>query len=264
MEEQMLDKIEAYLNGNMTAQEEKEFDAAIENDPELAAAVDQFGLANDAIEILIEDNLREELKSLQQEEATADKVVSINRPQQQTKRRSLRVYLAAAASVAVLLGFFGVNWAGNNYSNEAIKEDVYASYSMPNIRSGNNQAHPFEEGLTAFESKDYNTAIQFFQGIPATDERFNEAQFYLGHALLENGSYQQASSQFKKVVDLKDIRYTESAEWYQLLALLSDGQLGGDFQSLLSKIAADKDHTFNTKAVQLQTKLGSFWRKLVF
>ena len=264
MEEQMLDKIEAYLNGNMNAQEEKAFDIAIEKDPELAAAVDNFGVANDAIELLIEDNLRAELNNLKAEEAGASNVVSINKKKPVAKMRSLRTYLAAAASVALLLGFFGMNWAGGNYSDSALHGEFYSSYDMPNVRSSQNVVNDFAEGLTAFKAENYSQAAQFFQGIVVDDPRYAEAQFYLGQSLLENKDFDGAAEQFKKVVSLNDVRYTEEAEWYQVLAHLSGENTNAEFDALLGKIAADKDHNFNTKAVALQGKLNSFWRKLVF
>jgi len=266
MEAQILDKIERYLNGEMNPQDEAQFDAEIEQNPELAAAVDNFGVANDAIELLIEDNLRAELNELKTEESgnQASNVVSINKHKPVAKMRSLRTYLAAAASVALLVGFFGMNWAGNNYSNTALGEEMYSGYDLPNVRSGNNTMHPFSEGLTAFQNKNYDQAIQFFKGIVVDDPRYAEAQFYLGHAYLENKSFGEAATQFEKVTSLNDVRYTENAEWYQLIAQLSSGETAANFDALLAKITGDKDHTFNKQATELQGKLNSVWRNLTF
>jgi len=266
MEDQLLDKIEKYLNGSLSEQEEKAFDAAIEKDPKLAATVDNFGVANAAVELLIEDNLRAELDSLRAEESAegATNVVSINKNKPVAKMRSLRTYLAAAASVAILLGFFGMNWVGSNYSDTALSEGIYDGYDMPNVRSGSNTLHPFSEGITAYNSGDYTKAIPFFQGIVVDDPRYAEAQFYLGHALLNNKDFSAAATQFQKVRTLNDVRYTENAEWYQVVAQLSAEETNNEFQTLLNKITNDENHTFNSQAVVLQNKLNSFWRKLVF
>lgn len=266
MKEEILDKIEAYLNGDMSPQDEAQFDTEIEQNPELAAAVDNFGVANDAIELLIEDNLRAELNNLKAEESVSqgNNVVSINKNKPVAKMRSLRTYFAAAASVALLLGFFGMNWAGDNYSNAALGEEMYSGYDLPNVRSGNNTVHPFSEGLTAFQNKNYDQAIQFFKGIVVDDPRYPEAQFYLGQAYLESDNFGEAAKQFEKVAMLNDIRYTEYAEWYQIIAQLSSGETDANFDKLLTKIAGDKDHTFNKQAMELVGKLNSFWRKLAF
>lgn len=266
MEDQLLDKIEKYLNGALSEAEEKAFDTEIEKDPELAAAVDNFGVANDAIELLIEDNLRAELDNLRAEESQggATNVVSINKNKPVAKMRSLRTYLAAAASVAILLGFFGMNWVGNNYSNSALSEGIYDGFDMPNVRSGSNTLHPFSEGITAYNSGDYTKAIPFFQGIVVDDPRYAEAQFYLGHTLLNNEDFSGAANQFKKIQTLNDPRYTENAEWYQVVAQLSAEETNDEFHTLLNKIVNDENHTFNSQAVVLQNKLNSFWRKLVF
>lgn len=266
MENELLEKIEKYVNGEMSASEEKAFDAAIEQDATLATAVDNFGVANDAIELLIEDNLRTELDNLRAEESaeSANNVVSINKSKPVARMRSLRRYLAMAASVALLLGFFGMNWAGSNYSDAALGEGIYSGYDMPNVRSGGNTLHPFSEGITAYNAGDYAKAIPFFQGIVVDDPRYAEAQFYLGHALLKNKDFSSAATQFKKVQTLNDVRYTENAEWYQIVAQLSAEQTNDEFYTLLNKITNDSNHTFNSQAVDLQGKLNSFWRRLVF
>ena len=263
MEERILDKIETYLNGEMTAQEEKAFDLEIEQNPELAKAVNNFGVANDAIELLIEDNLRKELNQFKSEEAASNKVVSINKNKPQAKMRSLRSYLAAAASVAVLLGFFGMNWADNNYSNAALSKSFYEEgYNISNVRSGNGDTNTLSEGLTAYEAGSFNQAITFFQSVQEGNPRYQEAQFYLANAFFENNNFSDASKQFQKIIDTGDVRYMENAEWYKILAQLAAGETVN--QSLLNKIAADNDHIFNNKAIALQSKLNSFWRKLLF
>ena len=263
MEEFMLDKIEAYLNGEMTTQEEKAFDLEIEQNQELAEAVDNFGVANDAIELLIEDNLRKELNQFKSEETASNKVVSINKNKSQAKLRSLRTYLAAAASVAILLGFFGMNWADNNYSNSALSESFYEEgYNISSVRSGNQVINDLAEGLAAYEAQNFAQAISFFQGIQTNHPKYQEAQFYLANAFFENNDFSNASKQFQKVIDAGDVRYVENAEWYKILAQLAAGETVN--QLLLNKIAADNDHIFNNKAISLQSKMGSFWRKLLF
>lgn len=266
MDDQLLDKIEKYFNGTLSEQEKKAFDAAIEQDTALAAAVDNFSINNDAIKLLIEDNLRIELENLRAEESLEEgtNVVSIKKNKPVAKMRILRIYLAAAVSIALLLGFFGMSWAGNNYSDSALSEGIYDGCNMPNVRSDSNTLHPFLEGITAYNSGDYSKAIPFFQGIVVDDPRYAEAQFYLGHTLLKNKDFSKAANQFKKVQILNDLRYMEDAEWHQGIAQLSAGETNNEFQTLLNKITTEQNHTFNSQATALQNKLNSFWRKLVF
>ncbi|MEM6320573.1 MAG: hypothetical protein AAF960_23090, partial [Bacteroidota bacterium] len=89
------------------------------------------------------------------------------------------------------------------------------------------------------------------------------AQFYLGHTLLAQEKAAEAAQQFQKVAAMQDVRYTESAEWHQVVAQLQADDTGNAFNSLLTKIASDESHAFNGQAKALQTKINSFWRKLV-
>ncbi|MEM6318587.1 MAG: hypothetical protein AAF960_13025 [Bacteroidota bacterium] len=199
MKEELLDKIEAYLNGDMTPKAEAAFDAAIEKDAELAAAVDNFGVANDALEILIEDNLRKELEAMSQEQASSSNVVSINKKQPVARMRNLRTYLAAAASVALLVGFIGWNWASSNFTNSALSNEFSSEYQMPNVRAGNSVVNAFADGINAYNAQNYAEANQFFSSVVVDDPRYAEAQFYLGHTLLAQEKAAEAAQQFQKV-----------------------------------------------------------------
>ena len=264
MKEALLDKIEAYLKGTMSAEEEAQFDKAVEQDPELAQAVDNFGIANDALEVLIEDNLRKELEILKSEETGTTNVISIHKKKPVARMRSLRTYLAAAASVALLLGFFGIQRIGGTYSNEAIYTEMTSDFSMPGTRTSNGTIHPFAEGFTAYQEGNYAQATQFFRNVVLDDPRYPAAQYYLGQSLKTMKNYAEAAEAFENVLSSDDIRFIEQAEWNNVLMKLADKQPESTYRPLLDKIADDENHTFHRRAVRLQSKLDSFWRNLTF
>ena len=253
MKEALLDKIEAYLNGQLDAGTEAAFEREIEQNPDLARAVDNFGVANDALEVLIADNLREEMKSWSGEQKTTN-VVSINR-----NRRSRMRYWAAAASVALVLGFFGLNIFSNGFSNDVLGRDFYENYEVSGLRSARAADNPLATGLSAYAEKDFAAAAEVFRGVPAADDRYEEAQFLLGHTLMEQRDYAAAADQFGRVIEQNDVRYRETAEWNQLLAWLHLDRTDATFQARLQKIVADPAHSKNAEAVQLNERLNSFW-----
>jgi len=267
MEAHILDKIEKYLNGKMTAQEEKAFDLAIESDAGLARAVVNFGESNGEIELSIEDNLRVELANLKSVDSanSAYQYNSINKNEPVAEKRNLVMFvLPVITSVALLLAYLGINWAEQNYANKALGLELYERYELPKVSIENNIIHPFSEGLTAFQNKQYDQAISFFNGIVVDAPQYPEAQFYLGHAYLASENFKEAAKQFEKVVNLKDDRNIEQAEWHQIMAQLSSGQTTPNFETLIAEITRDKEHTFNQQAIELQNKLNTFWRKLTF
>ncbi len=75
MKKQDFDKIEAYLNGEMSEAETQLFDKEIAQSKELAACPrSAFGLPMMPWELMIEDNLRAELNQWRAEEARTTKV----------------------------------------------------------------------------------------------------------------------------------------------------------------------------------------------
>lgn len=273
MEAKNFDKIEAYLAGELSAAEAKAFDAQIAADEALSLEIDQHTIAHDAIEVLIEEDLRNQLQQLKAEEATAataetkvvplaptstEKVVSM----QPRKRRSLFPRLAAAASVAILLGFFGLQY--NATSNDTLLDTYYTGDDMGvNIRGGNVTQTPLADGATAFNAKKYTKATDFYKSVPSTSERYNEAQFYVGHSLYKNAQFAEAAAQYGKVAAIGDIRYTDKAEWYQVLSLLANDQLDTTFNTVLNKIKTDTNHSYHQKAQELNSSLNSTMRQLL-
>ncbi len=263
MESQIFNRIEAYLSGEMNETEATAFDKEIANNEELAAAVDRHLLAHDAIEVMIEDNLRAEMKDWSAAE-NKNKTAKIHQIGQKKgssgKVRRLFYSLAAAASVAIVVGFFGLQFSNINYSDDALSAGAY-NFDLSATRSTNTDQNPLATGLTAYENADYAAAIQFFQNIPVANPQYNEAQFYLGHSLYQNKTYDQAINAFQKVINTNDLRYKEAAEWYQVVNYLAAKKQGNEFTTLLNQLVTDEGHPYHNNAVELDTKLNSFWRK---
>jgi len=258
--------IEAYLGGNLSDSTEQ---ARMEERGDLASTVEAYGVGEDAVEMLIENNLRAELKHLQSESIAAKVVPMAPKERKLTvatkqpvKRRNLFSNLAAAASVALLLGFFTFQHSAT--STESLLAE-HSTFMMPEAnRSGDVTAiHPLAIGMEAQRKEDYTTAINFYKNIPADNIRFNEAQFLLGHTYYENESYSEAINQFGKVVATGDIRYQEQAEFYQLLSYVGNDQQETDFDTLMNKILADPAHNYHQKAKDLNSGLNNWLRQLL-
>ncbi len=263
MEFQIFDKIEAYLSGEMTETEATAFDKEVATNKELAAAVDRHLLAHDAIEVMIEDNLRAEMKEWSAA-ANKNKEATIHQIGQKKesgrKIRRLVYRLAAAASVALVVGFFGLQFSTTNYSNTALSQGAY-NFDLSATRSTNTDQSSLTTGLTAYENADYAAAIQFFRNIPTTNPQYNEAQYYLGHSLYQNKAYEEATNAFQKVVSTNDIRYKEAAEWYQVVNYVAAKKQGNELTALLNQLVNDEGHPYHKNAKALDAKLNSFWRK---
>lgn len=264
-----LTNIEAYLGGNLSDSETQAFAGRIEEEADLASSVAAYKVGEDAVEMLIESNLRAELKQLQSE-STAAKVVPMPTKQrkltvatkQPAKRRNLFSNLAAAASVALLLGFFTFQHSATSTDNLLAE---HSTFMMPEAnRSGDAaEVHPLEIGLEAQKNGDYTAAINFYKNISTDNTRYNEAQSLLGHTYYKKGAYTEAINQFGKIIATGDIRYKEQAEFYQLLSYVGNDQQGANFDKLMNNILSDEKHSYHQKAEDLNLGLNNWLRQLL-
>lgn len=263
-----LTNIEAYLDGNLSDSKTQAFANRMEEDADFASTVDAYEVGEDAVEMLVENNLRAELKQLQSE-STAAKVVPMAPKErkltvatkQPAKRRNLFSSLAAAASVALLLGFFTFQHSATSTDNLLAE---HSTFLMPEAnRSGDETAaHPLATAFEAQKNGDYTIAINFYKNIPADNERYNEAQSLLGHTYYQKKAYSEAIEQFGKVATVGDLRYKDQAEFYQLLSYIGNDQQDADFDRLMNKILSDEGHTYHQKAKDLNSGLNNWLRQL--
>ena len=263
-----INNIEAYLGGNLSDSETQAFALRIEEEADLANSVATYEVGEDAVELLIENNLREELKQLQIESTTAKVVPMATKERKLTvatkqpaKRRNLFSSFAAAASVALLLGFF--TFQQTSTDNLLAEHNTFVMSEVNRSGDVANTVHPLAIGMDAQKNGDYTTAINFYKNIPTDNARYNESQFLLGHTYYANKAYSEAISQFGKVVVTGDIRYQEQAEFYQLLSYVANDQQDANFHTLMNKMLSDKTHDSHQKATDLKSDLDNWLHKLL-
>lgn len=253
------DKIEKYVSNEMSVTEKAAFEQEVAANTELRQALELYQLSNETVEIGVEDDLREQFRQWSAEEKKEQtnpreaKVVSF---------RTRFMAFAAAASVLLIVGFFGWNFARQNYSDEALAAGFYHSPEMSSFRNSDAQDADWEAGLKAFENGNYTEASAVFQREVTESPRYAEAQFLLGDCYLKLENPAAASTAFQTVINSNDVRFREKAEWQLALSYLQAGNSDNEFQILLEKIASDSNHSFQRDAMALQSRLSSFWYKI--
>ena len=236
------DKIEDYIEGNMTDVESNSFESELKNDEELKREYDAYLAAEIAVKALGYQLLNEKHK----------------------KPRSLvKLWLAVAASI-LLLVMTSVWYASSNYSIPVIVSKSRIQ-SEPNFTSfrGKVDSDPLYKAVNAFYLNDFNKVAEILSSIPSTDTAYISAQFILGHALLKNGDFDKAAKVFLPVLNDRSTLFTANAHWSEILALLSAGR-GEEARSYLQEILNNPSDEYYEEALKLDTKLRSNWRKLVF
>ena len=247
-----MERVEQYAQGTMPEAERLLFEAELATNADLRQAFELYHLGQEVIEQGVEAQLRLQLQGWAKSDTdTAAAPMTARR----VTMRPMWVRLAAAASVALLLGWFSIQWADRNYSDEAPESSSF--------RAGVTIYNPLEAGFKALENNDLQAAEAFFRSIPTDHERYAEAQYYLGHTASQLKHYDLAIGAFQASIQRNEAKFQEKAEWNLLLTYVAAGQTkNADFQALLNRIASDPNHAYQKKAEALQGELGSFWRRL--
>lgn len=248
-----IERIENYLAGELPAGERAAFEQELQSNDELRQALELYRIGEQAIELEVENNLRRELQKWAAEDA-AGQVVERQTGARIVSMRTNWVRWAAAAAVFAGAIFFVWFWVNRQPSDEALFAQNYELAPPPAFRSAVGDEHPLAQGFEAYENENYQAAADFFQTISAENERFAEAQFYLGHAAVQLENYDLAISSFDRSAKAGDEKYREKAEWNLLLAYLAAHRAGEEFEALLRKLAGDENHSFHAQAQTLVQK----------
>lgn len=253
------DKIEKYLDGEMPFAQRQQMDAEMEADANFKMEFGKHKMAREAMEVMIEDNLRASFDEWDEEGEQSAKVIGINKG---AKVRTLYRRIAMAASF-LLLAMFGLSWMlSSNYSNENLTAAYYQAPNFSEGRGGNNAETEMSAGVKAFTAGNYKSAAQLFAAIPTNSDRYEEAQYSLGHTQLKLKNYSDAILSFKKVTQGNDQDFLMKGEWNLLLAKLAANQQDAEFETLLNRLVTETDHTFHNQAMELKADLEGVLRKV--
>lgn len=259
------DNIERYASGQMATAERQAFEAELARNTELKRAYELYRLGDEVLEQGIENELRRQLKTWAATDAaamTAAQGGGMPQPRAQVvPMRTTWARWAVAASVVLLAGFLFFRWTATGYTDAALFAANYEKPASTAFRSVDGAVDPFEAGFKSLENNDFSQATAFFQSVPSNDTRYTEAQYWLGHAALQSKEYDRAIAAFQNAIARNEIKYAEKAQWNLVLTYLVAGRTQTpDFQTLLTGIANNADHSFQPKAKALQQKLNGFFR----
>ncbi len=250
-----IDQIDRYAEGEMSTAERKVFEAELASNTDLKQAYEAYLLGNEAIEQGIENSLRSQLQAWAAEGETpmAATLGSANPNRPTAKVVAMRpnwTRWAVAASVVLLAGFMLFRWAGSSSSpNEALFAANYVLPDVPQMRSGEASGNPLELGYQSMQSGDFATAADVFQVVPTGNDRYPEAQLWLGHAALQLKQYDRAIAAFANAAQRNDLKIKEKAQWNLALAYLAAGRTeDAAFREMLQSIGANPAHSYHEQA----------------
>lgn len=190
------EKIDDYIQGKLSAAERQQFEAAMQSDPALQFAVEEYETGLKLSEALLESDMAQTLAQLRIDEGQKTSVATV-RPMPNKPWR--RYVLAASVAGLLALGTYLVVRPNPVYTQEQIMAEHYRApvYDMERSRDINNLTD-LESAQYLFHMKSYEASEKKLLNIlsrGATSDR-SEAQYYLGHIYLLAGDYDKATTYF--------------------------------------------------------------------
>jgi len=237
--------LQNYFSNELTHDERELFDKLLSSDSDFKA---QFDFEQD-LKRAIRDKENADLKS---KLMSFEKEIAKEAPKPSTQKKYR--YLAIAASIALLMG---LAWMGYTDGSSSKYEDLYAAnfQEYPNtvftITRGENVASIERDAFVAYESRNYELAIDRFNQIPF-EEQQAYVDFYIAQAYLSAGKNQNAKDYFNKMIAKSDTFVAESHWYLAMIALKEKDKTNA--KSELQKLIEDFDYN-KEKATTLLKEL---------
>ncbi|MCE7991962.1 MAG: hypothetical protein HEP71_08280 [Roseivirga sp.] len=232
LKEELIEKVERYLSGELTRKEVKEENDTTPSDDELDEAIDLFNASKNLIEL---SGLREDLKSIH-EEYIAETETEEDEVETKGKNSVWMWWTAAVAAAAILIAVFsGV------FQNESPRfEDYFEAY--PDLLSMRGNEGNMGNAMRYYSLQDYEAAIKEFDKL-ITDSLNHEVLFYQAIAALAVEQYKMAQSNLEKLKESKNNTYWQQTKWYLGLAYWQSGQIE-KAKEILSSIEPGEDRYY--------------------
>ncbi len=205
------EKIEQYLDGELTGGELQQFEKELKENEELAA---EYRLQKEIRAVLSDKDtmeLREKLINIRNNYKTPER-----------KRRKLVIIYAAAASFIALIFVSYYFIFCESYSNDDLYRKYYGHVDS-GIYSRGTEVSPendFNTALKEYENGKYKEAINRFGKISDTSEYYMAASFFTALSFMETQQFGEAIVHFQIIGDNPECVYYEDAVWFSGLCYL--------------------------------------------
>ncbi|MGC6431969.1 MAG: hypothetical protein ACON5F_13065 [Jejuia sp.] len=194
--------IAKYVKGELTSEEQKEFDNLINTNPDFKLEVEEYRDIHQAFKIKESEDLKGYLKSIDETE----------KPPKTNKYGKLIAFLTAAC--LIIGAFFFLDRTPSPDEMYASHFEVYPNVLQPIVRG---ETATSSDAFRAYENKNYNDAEVAFQNLLKTNKDVN-LEFYYAMTLLNQNKFDQAKA---ILYNLKSKQQDFLAETYWYSALVA-------------------------------------------
>ena len=231
------ERIEIYLNNQLTPNEKLAFEKAIQEDPSLAKKVDEVKQLLLGIEAAA---LKNDLDSFHEEIHPVRKLhtkpLQVDKSSKNSKNMVL-VYSIAAAIVVIL----GIFWfmKDSNTPDKLFAKHFTPDPGLPTVMSTTSE-YSFYEGMVDYKRKEYDVAIEKWKKLIPEKQNNDTLDYFLGVAYLAEGDAKTSLEYLEPAQKFSNGIFKEDAYYYVALAKLKTGELE-EAKKLLKENPSEKN-----------------------
>ena len=230
------DKLEKYLNGELSQADKESVEREIALNEDLKEKLTLLMLTAEAVEA---SGVKEKLNQIHEELYTKN-----------SSRSLIRQYYFIAAAACISLFLIGWWLYTPDLSNDSLFTQYFETYP-DYVTSRNLEEDRMTEAMNYYNEENYGLAVSVFVEVKEIPELKEDAVFYLGMSYLTLNQVPQALEQLQKSVE-ESPKYQQQARWYLSLTLLK-GKKNQEAIEVLSSI--QKGQYRYTEARQLLIQL---------
>lgn len=242
-------QIELYLAGELDAEELARFNQALQTEPGLAEALEEYRAAGGEFEEMMTEDQREpelaaQLKTLGRE--------YITRPRPAPVRSMKKWYAGIAAAAAIVLFFAARLLFFGGPSLQKLYSDNYNPYSpeLSYDRSGGGRMDSLlRRADSIYRLEKYQESIPLYQQYLQQNDSLENAGFALGTAFFLTNRHDSAVVYFKKMENAFPTQRNQ-ALWYQAMVKLKEEDRAG-CKALLKQMSEKNDSRYFELAEKL-------------
>jgi tetratricopeptide (TPR) repeat protein len=227
-----IEYIESYFQQTLSSEDRVAFEARCEKDEAFAKDVAFYITARQALR---EELLGQKVAEWKNEDAVREEtapVISMNK--RRTTFGKWAAYVAAACVVlAISVYLFEVRTTPQKlataYINNTLSQTMDASHDSIQL------------GIAAYNDKEYERALQLFEGVEQRDPSNSDAKKYAGLTYLQKQDYDKAMQQFDKLSNMQ--LQSNPGDFLKATTLLVRNKQGDkeEAKALLQKVVNEKE-----------------------
>lgn len=225
---------EAYVQGQLSEKEAKDFEARLSYDSHLAQDFEQYTAVETDLRQHYRNELKQKLKAIDEE---------LDKEEPKPKMAKV-IWISSAVAASILIGLFAVAIFGESSHARLAEKYWPVEEGLPVRMSTKN---PYDEAMNAYKLEQWDKAAQLLLELPANDT----THYFLGIVAFKQSDYPQV------ILFLEQV--PEASSWYHqsqfqlALTHLANGRLE-EARSMLLRIA-ETDSSFRNEAVLVLEEL---------